>query len=237
VVICDYNRLLSFVDFQERCALGLASPLPCCCLGPGSVLAGCGVCGITGLWLRELTERELIKGCLAGERRCQETLYSRYARRMYAVCLRYARHELEAQDLMQEGFIRVFEKLKDFRMDGSFEGWIRRIMVHTSINQYRKKSFQQERFGLERIPDGIVESSAVGDLGEQELLAMVASLPDGYRMVFNLYAIEGYDHAEIAEMLGCGESTSRSQLAKARRLLQLKINVRSTPAYAGQAPR
>ena len=104
--------------------------------------------------MRELTERELIKGCLEGERRCQEILYSRYARRMYAVCLRYARHELEAQDLMQEGFIRVFEKLKDFRMEGSFEGWIRRIMVHTSINQYRKKSFQQERFGMERMPEG-----------------------------------------------------------------------------------
>ncbi|MBP7407288.1 MAG: sigma-70 family RNA polymerase sigma factor [Flavobacteriales bacterium] len=186
--------------------------------------------------MRELTERELIKGCLEGERRCQEILYSRYARRMYAVCLRYARHELEAQDLMQEGFIRVFEKLKDFRMEGSFEGWIRRIMVHTSINQYRKKSFQQERFGMERMPEGEVGPEAVGRLGEAELLAMVSSLPDGYRMVFNLYAVEGYDHAEIAELLGCGESTSRSQLAKARRLLQMKINASSTPAYAGQAP-
>ncbi len=236
VVTCDYKRLLSLGDFQKGCRLGHTGPLSCNCFGPGSILPGCCVCDITGLWLRELTERELIKGCLADERRCQEALYSRYARRMYAVCLRYARHELEAQDLMQEGFIRVFEKLKDFRMEGSFEGWIRRIMVHTSINQYRKKSFQQERFGLERIPDDAVEPSAVGDLGEQELLGMVSSLPDGYRMVFNLYAIEGYDHAEIAAMLGCGESTSRSQLAKARRLLQLKINARSLPAYAGQAP-
>ena len=218
-------------------AAGSCDPaLPCNCLRLGSVLAGCGVCGITGLRLRELTERELIKGCLEGERRCQEILYSRYARRMYAVCLRYARHELEAQDLMQEGFIRVFEKLKDFRREGSFEGWIRRIMVHTSINQYRKKSFQQERFGMERMPEGEVGPEAVGRLGEAELLAMVSSLPDGYRMVFNLYAVEGYDHAEIAELLGCGESTSRSQLAKARRLLQMKINASSTPAYAGQAP-
>ncbi|HRH37047.1 MAG TPA: sigma-70 family RNA polymerase sigma factor [Flavobacteriales bacterium] len=185
--------------------------------------------------MRELTERELVKGCLDGEHRCQEALYSRYARRMYAVCLRYARHELEAQDLMQEGFIRVFEKLKDFRMDGSLEGWVRRIMVHTSINHYRKKAFQMEKFGMERMPDDVVESDAVGKLGEQELLSMVSSLPDGYRMVFNLYAIEGYDHAEIADLIGCGESTSRSQLAKARRLLQQKINARSTPSYAGQA--
>lgn len=192
--------------------------------------------GTTGQRLRELTERELIKGCLDGERRCQETLYSRYARRMYAVCLRYARHELEAQDLMQEGFIRVFEKLPDFRQEGSFEGWIRRIMVHTSINHYRRKAFQQERFGLERMPEGEVAPDAVGRLSEEELMAMVASLPDGYRMVFNLYAIEGFDHAEIADLLGCGESTSRSQLAKARRLLQMKIEARSTPAYARQEP-
>ncbi|MBK9175361.1 MAG: RNA polymerase sigma factor [Flavobacteriales bacterium] len=186
--------------------------------------------------MREPTERELIKGCLAGDRRSQEALYARYARRMYAVCLRYARHELEAQDLMQEGFIRVFEKLKDFRMEGSLEGWVRRIMVHTAINQYRRKSFQQERFGLERLPEDPVEADALGVLGAEELLGMVSSLPDGYRIVFNLFAIEGYDHAEIAEMLGCGESTSRSQLAKARRMLQLKISTQSTPAHAGIAP-
>jgi len=185
--------------------------------------------------LRELSERELVKGCLEGERRCQEALYARYARRMYAVCLRYSRHELEAQDLMQEGFIRVFEKLRDFRMEGSLEGWVRRIMVHTAINQYRRKSFHQERFGLERLPEDAVEADALGRLGEAELMAMVAALPDGYRMVFNLFAIEGYDHAEIAELLGCGESTSRTHVANARRLLQLKINAKSTPVHAGDA--
>lgn len=186
--------------------------------------------------LRELTEREIVKGCLDGDRRCQETLYDRYARRMFAVCQRYARHDMEAEDLMQEGFIRVFEKIGDFRMEGSFEGWIRRIMVHTAINQYRRKSFQQERFGLERLPEEPVEADAVGRLGEQELLSMIGSLPEGYRLVFNMYAIEGFDHAEIADLLGCGESTSRSQLAKARRLLQLKINAKNTVAYAGNPP-
>lgn len=185
--------------------------------------------------LRELTERELVQGCLKGEKRAQETLYARYARRMYAVCLRYARHELEAQDLMQEGFVRVFGKLKDFRMEGSLEGWVRRIMVHTAINHYRKKSFQQERFGLERMPEESVDPAAIGDLGTAEILAMVAALPDGYRMVFNLFAIEGYDHAEIAELIGCGESTSRSQLAKARRMLQQMIQQKTTPVHAGSA--
>lgn len=185
--------------------------------------------------MRELTERELVEGCLREDRRCQEALYKRYARRMYAVCLRYARHELEAQDMMQEGFVRVFDKLGGFRQDGSLEGWVRRIMVHTAINHYRRKSFQQERFGLEKLPEDPVAATALAELGERELLALVAGLPDGYRTVFNLFAIEGYDHAEIAAMLGCGESTSRSQLAKARRLLQERIQAIHVTTHEGKA--
>ncbi len=173
--------------------------------------------------LKDPTEHALVQGCLREDRSSQELLYARYARRMYAVCLRYARHELEAQDLLQEGFIRVFDKLGEYRGSGSLEGWIRRIMVNTAINHYRRKAFQQERFGLEHLPEVPVESDAVEAMGEAEMLAMVAALPDGYRLVFNLYAIEGYDHAEIAAKLGCGESTSRSQLSKARRMLQQQI--------------
>jgi RNA polymerase sigma-70 factor (ECF subfamily) len=196
--------------------------------GPaGSILTGYAVLS-TGkaFLLSELTERELVQGCLDADRRCQELLY--------AVCLRYARHELEAQDLMQEGFIRVFDKLSGFRMQGSLEGWIRRIMVHTAINQYRRKSFQQERFGLEHLPEEPVAAEALDLLGEQEVLKLVSGLPEGYRAVFNLYAIDGYDHAEIAEMLGFGESTSRSQLAKARRMLQQRLNDITTPVHAGK---
>lgn len=185
--------------------------------------------------LVELNEQELVQGCLGGDRRCQEDLYSRYARRMYAVCLRYARHELEAQDLLQEGFIRVFEKLGSFRMEGSLEGWVRRIMVHTSINHYRKKAFQQERFGMEHLPETPVEPMAIDSLGEKELMAIISELPDGYRHVFNLYAIEGYDHAEISAMLGCGESTSRSQLSKARSFLQKRIERKELMYHAGKA--
>jgi RNA polymerase sigma factor (sigma-70 family) len=185
--------------------------------------------------LRELTERELVEGCQREDRRCQETLYGRFARRMYAVCLRYARHQLEADDLLQEGFIRVFDKLPGFRMEGSLEGWIRRIMVHTCINHYRKKAFQNEKFGMEHMPDSPVEPLAVDHLGETELLALVKELPDGYRMVFNMFAIEGFDHAEIAELIGCGESTSRSQLAKARRMLQDKIVKQATPVHERKA--
>lgn len=173
--------------------------------------------------LRELTERELVEGCQREDRRAQEALYGRFARRMYAVCLRYARHRSEAQDLLQEGFIRVYDKLGGFRMEGSLEGWIRRIMVHTCINNYRRKAFQNERFGLDHVPESAEEPTVMDHLGEEQLMALVRTLPDGYRMVFNLFAIEGFDHAEIATLIGCQESTSRSQLAKARRMLQQRI--------------
>lgn len=184
--------------------------------------------------MKEPSERELVEACRANDAVGQEHLYKRYARRMYAVCLRYARNEAEAQDLLQEGFIRVFDKLDTFRLEGSLEGWVRRIMVTTAINHFRRKAAQLEWSGMEHMPETPVASDAVEQLGEQELLALVASLPDGYRLVFNLYAIEGYDHAEIAEQLGCGESTSRSQLAKARKMLQHKIHEMTTHVPSGK---
>lgn len=185
--------------------------------------------------LREQSDQELVLGCLREERKCQETLYARYSRRMYAVCLRYARHQLEAQDLLQDGFIKVFDKLHNFRMEGSLEGWIRRVMVTTCISQYRKKAFTQERFGLEELPEEPVEPLALDALGHAELQTLIADLPDGYRLVFNMFAIEGFDHAEIAELLGCGESTSRSQLAKARRMLQQRLGYNALYTHAGTA--
>lgn len=184
--------------------------------------------------LRELSDQELVLGCLREERKYQETLYARFNRRMYAVCLRYARHHLEAQDLLQDGFVRVFDKLHHFRMEGSLEGWIRRVMVTTCISQYRKKAFKHERFGLEVLPEEPVEPLALDALGQAELQTLIADLPDGYRLVFNLFAIEGFDHAEIAEMIGCGESTSRSQLAKARRMLQQRLGHNALHTHAGK---
>lgn len=142
---------------------------------------------------------------------------------MFAVCLRYSHHQAEAEDLLQEGFIRVFDKLGDFRMEGSLEGWVRRIMVHTCINHLRKKSVRGEVLGTAQMLERGVAPAAPGNLGQAELLALVQELPEGYRAVFNLYAIEGYDHAEIATMLGFTESTSRSQLAKARMALQRRL--------------
>jgi RNA polymerase sigma-70 factor (ECF subfamily) len=173
--------------------------------------------------VQELDEHELARRCQREDRSAQEALYARYARRMFAVCLRYARHRPEAEDLLQEGFIRVFDKLEAFRMEGSLEGWIRRIMVHTCINHLRRPSVRNEVLGADIALVGATKPVALGNLGQQELLRLVQLLPDGYRAVFNLYAVEGYDHAEIAAMLGINEGTSRSQLAKARRQLQRGI--------------
>ena len=170
-----------------------------------------------------MTEKELLKGCLKEDKTCQKALFDRYAPKMLSVCRRYARHSMEAEDLLQDAFVRVFDKLGTFRGDGSLEGWVRRIVVHACIRNYRKSSFKNEQFGMEQLPEEPVDAEAIGIMSADELIDLINELPDGYRMVFNLFAIEGYGHAEIAEMMGCGESTSRSQLAKARRWLQARI--------------
>jgi RNA polymerase sigma-70 factor (ECF subfamily) len=169
------------------------------------------------------TEKELIEECLKGKKDAQKALYDKYAGKMFALCMRYARHKLEAEDIMQEGFIKVFENLETFRAEGSLEGWIRTIMVHTAIKNYNRSSFQKESIGLENYPEESMIPKAYADLNKEELMKLIKDLPEGYRMVFNMYAIEGFKHKEIAKMLNIGESTSRSQLVKARKLLQSMI--------------
>ncbi len=138
---------------------------------------------------------------------------------MYAVCLRYARSSADAADMLQEGFVKVFTKMDQYQFQGSFEGWIRKIMVNTALRTYQRQRFDLEQSGYERLPDLPIEPDAIARLSEAELLGLIAQLPDGYRVIFNLVAIEGYSHAEVAETLGIQESTSRSQLTKARRWL------------------
>ncbi len=166
-----------------------------------------------------LSEEELIRGSLRGEAHCQKLLYDRFAGRMYAVCLRYARARADAADILQEGFVKVFTKLNQYGFQGSFEGWIRKIMVNTALRQYQRQRFEFEQTGTDNLPERSVDADAIALLGEEELLKIIAQLPEGYRIVFNLAAIEGYSHAEVAEQLGIQESTSRSQLTKARRWL------------------
>lgn len=143
---------------------------------------------------------------------------------MYAVCLRYARTREDAADILQEGFVKVFTKLDQFQFQGSFEGWIRRVIVNTALRTYQKQRYDYEQSGYERLPDMPVDPDAVSLLSEAELMGLVQRLPDGYRAVFNLVAIEGYSHAEAASMLGIQESTSRSQLTKARRHLEEEVS-------------
>ncbi|MFK8102357.1 MAG: RNA polymerase sigma factor [Saprospiraceae bacterium] len=170
-----------------------------------------------------MTEVELIKGCIQEDKNCQRELFQRYAGIMFTVCLRYARHRMEAEDLLQDAFIKIFNKVSFFKSEGSFEGWIRRIVINTALKNYQKSSFQKERIGLEDYEESTIEPSIYSALGEEELMNQIAKLPDGYRIVFNLYVIEGYSHKEIAETIGIGESTSRSQLVKARKMLQEQI--------------
>jgi RNA polymerase sigma-70 factor (ECF subfamily) len=162
----------------------------------------------------------LLKGCLAEDYRAQRALFERFAPRLFAVSLRYARSRAEAEDLLQDAFIKIFDNISKFEGKGSFEGWMRRIVVNTALKNYSRIRFQRESVGIETVPEQDIPPSVLSQLNEQELLQLIEKLPEGYRLVFNLVAIEGYSHAEVGKMLHIEESTSRSQLTKARQTLQ-----------------
>lgn len=172
---------------------------------------------------RKVTEEELIKGCIREDRHCQQEVFRLYAGKMLSLCMRYSRHYMEAEDNLQDAFIKVFDHIDKFEFKGSFEGWIRRIVINTALKKHSKKSYKSEVVGLENFPEYSADPEVFAQLGEEVLLKLIAALPTGYRVVFNLYAIDGYSHKEIADILGVGESTSRSQLAKARSMLQKQI--------------
>ena len=172
-----------------------------------------------------LTDDELIKGCIDENESSQRELFKRYAGKMLGVCQRYARNAADAEDIVQDAFIKVFEKIYQFKSEGSFEGWIRRIVVNTALKKYTVIRYDKEVSGYEitdRDESGM-EESANAHLNEKELLGLINNLPDGYRLVFNLFVIEGYQHEEIAQMLNIQPGTSRSQLVKARNMLKQKI--------------
>jgi RNA polymerase sigma factor (sigma-70 family) len=169
---------------------------------------------------QNITESDLIHGCINGDRRMQEELYRRFSPRMYAVCLRYAGTSEEAQDILQEGFIKIFKKLTSFRGEGSFEGWIRRIFVNTAIEHFRRKKYMQPVTEKEENTMEGNYLSVLDDLAERDILALVQQLSPGYRTVFNMYVVEGYTHKEIGDILGISEGTSKSQLSRAKVILQ-----------------
>jgi RNA polymerase sigma-70 factor (ECF subfamily) len=171
-----------------------------------------------------ISESDLIAGCIAGDRKMQEELYNRFASKMYAVCLRYANNSDDAQDLLQEGFIKVYKNLHRFRAEGSFEGWVRRVFINSSIEHYRKK--QAKLTTVSDKEENTIEDSdisALDSLAERDIINLIQDLSPGYRTVFNLYVIEGYSHKEIGELLGISEGTSKSQLARAKSILQKKV--------------
>ena len=170
-----------------------------------------------------MAEQEIIKGCIQNNAQCQHTVFKQYAGRMMSVCLRYAATKPEAEDMLHDAFIKIFSSIKQFRSEGSFEGWIRKITVNTCLALLNKKRIFYSDAGMAEAITDEAGLNIISGLTEKELIKMISRLPDGYRIVFNLYVIEGYDHDEIAAMLNIKTVTSRSQLVKARKLLQKQI--------------
>ena len=171
------------------------------------------------------SEEELIQKCIDNDGRAQKEFYQRFAPKMYGVCLRFTKNRMEADDILQEGFVKVFLNLKSFRREGSLEGWIRRTVVNTAINLFKKNAKHQKDLDIDTadIRGHHQDPGIIDKLSVEELLGLINKLPTGYRMVFNLNVMEGYTHKEISELLGISENTSKSQLSRARQTLQKKL--------------
>lgn len=169
----------------------------------------------------ELSDQHLIAGCLKNDRRVQEKLYRRYANEMYSICLAYESDRDLAKDILQEAFIKVFKSIEQFDSRGSLKGWIRRIITNTAIDFYRKKGLENKFVEVNQIADIAAErEDDLVDFGSSDILSQVKRLPEGARIIFNLFALEGYSHKEIAEKLNITEGTSKSQFSRAKQLLQ-----------------
>jgi len=170
----------------------------------------------------ELTDK-IIKGCMKGDRNDQKFLYQALAKKMYAVCLRYARDYTEAEDMLQDGFMKVFEHVNSFKFQGSFEGWVRRIMVNTALEKLRKQNILYPVTDVVEYENDSGYDDVFDTVSSKDLIRLIQELSPKYRIVFNLYAIEGYSHQEIGEKLGISEGTSKSNLSRARQILQEKL--------------
>ncbi|HEY1008895.1 MAG TPA: RNA polymerase sigma factor [Daejeonella sp.] len=165
----------------------------------------------------------LLEGCKKGDRKAQEHLYKMLAPKMMGVCMRYAKDTYEAEDILQLGFIKVFQKVAEFRGEGSFEGWIRRIMANSAIESYRKNLRTLNVIDIDEVHDQPQSTFDMSGLELKDLMKLVQQLSNGYRLVFNMYVIEGFSHKEIAKELGISEGASKSQLSRARSILKEKI--------------
>lgn len=172
-----------------------------------------------------LDEANIVARCKRNDKKAQKVLYDCYAPTLLAIAMRYVSDKAEAEDILQEGFLKIFTKIKQFSGSGSFEGWMKRIMVNTAIGNYRKNLKHYHHHDITDIRETDIEEYTIYDaeFTGEELFNVIRSLPEGYRMVFNLYAIEGYKHKEIAEMLTIDITTSKSQFSRARKLIQKKL--------------
>jgi RNA polymerase sigma factor (sigma-70 family) len=167
----------------------------------------------------------LIQSCLKDDRQSQSRLYNMYVQKMFVVCLRYAKTREEAEEILQEGFMKIFEFLHQYKSTGSFEGWMRKIMVNCALQKYRSKGNLRPVVDIDAIAaDYPVPEDIIAKIGTKELLNMVQQLPPACRMIFNLYVFEGMKHREIAELLGISEGTSKSNLSDARAILQKAVS-------------
>jgi len=169
-------------------------------------------------------QTELIQSCIDGDRHSQSQLYELFAPKMFAVCLRYSKNREEAEEILQDGFVQVFKSLKSFKNEGSFEGWVRKIMVYCCVKHYRSKTKMHPVVNIESVNvEEMGNEDIISLLGKKELLKMVQALPPAYRMIFNLYVFEGMKHREIAEHLGISEGTSKSNFFDAKVILQRAV--------------
>ena len=174
--------------------------------------------------MKENLDIKLIESCIKGDRKAQKVLYDRLAPRMYPLCIRYMGDRELAEDILQDGFITLFTRLDSYKGDGSFEGWARKIFVTTALMNLRKKDVLKMSDDLEAARGMKSEvSTQIQNIGYKDLMKLVAQLPPGFRTAFNMYAVEGFSHKEIGEMLGISETTSRTQFSRARAWLQGKI--------------
>jgi RNA polymerase sigma-70 factor (ECF subfamily) len=169
-----------------------------------------------------MTDEQLVQKCNLQDPAAQRELYEKFSRKMFGVCLRYGNSKESAEDLLQEGFVKVFTKLSSFKNEGSLEGWIRRVIVNTALDHLRQQKISWSNSEIQE--DALVTEQDFGSVDQKELLKLIQKLPDGYRTVFNLFVLEDYTHKEIAELLGINEGTSKSNLAKAKMNLQRILN-------------
>ncbi len=165
----------------------------------------------------------LIKGCKKGKARSQEELYKLFSAAMYGLCLRYASNEDDAKDILQDGFVKVFQKIDQVKNPAAFPGWIRRVIINTALEKYRSQVLLQRIDESQLAMKEEVSGGVLDQLNAEALVNLIKELSPKYRMVFNLYAIEGYSHKEIGEMLEISEGTSKSNLSRARMILQEKL--------------